>query len=363
MAEFPVPLDNLIAYVKTMHPEGGPLENVADAFAVSEQLDEQSDALLGYFVDQARRSGQPWSAIGAAMGVSKQAAQKRFVPAEPGHAADVLRLAADKPFSRFTDRAIRVLFAADYLAARPEGTTASAGGTPPLIGAAHLTAALMSEPEGFAAKAIHTAGLTTDQVYAAVATGPAPQRPNPDKAALPELAFDDSAKATFREALRWALRMGHNYIGTEHLLLGLLFAGGSVAESFTALGLSPQRAEELIKAQLTDYQARMQGQLAWMGRNGTASGPAGPGEAGELPSGGRIVCPALPGAAERGTSRSRGGIPHVYRHRNRRGHHHHRAHRARAAAITGTHSDGPTHRPPLPALFPSQAGTAPVVTL
>jgi hypothetical protein len=71
MAEFPVPLDNLIAYVKTLHPDGGPLENVSDAFAVSEQLDEQSDALLGYFVDQARRSGLSWSQIGAAMGVSK----------------------------------------------------------------------------------------------------------------------------------------------------------------------------------------------------------------------------------------------------------------------------------------------------
>ena len=35
MSEFPVPLDNLIAYVKTLHPDGGPLENVADAFAVS----------------------------------------------------------------------------------------------------------------------------------------------------------------------------------------------------------------------------------------------------------------------------------------------------------------------------------------
>ena len=56
MSEFPVPLDNLIAYVKTLHPGGGPLENVADAFAVSARLDEQSDALIGYFVDQARRS-------------------------------------------------------------------------------------------------------------------------------------------------------------------------------------------------------------------------------------------------------------------------------------------------------------------
>ena len=82
MTEFPVPLDNLIAYVKTLHPHGGPLDNVADAFAVSARLDEQSDALIGYFVDQARKSGASWSQIGAAMGVSKQAAQKRFVPAK-----------------------------------------------------------------------------------------------------------------------------------------------------------------------------------------------------------------------------------------------------------------------------------------
>lgn len=80
MAEFPVPLDNLISYVKALHPAGGPLENVSDAFAVSTQMDEQSDALIGYFVDQARRSGLSWSQIGGAMGVSKQAAQKRFVP-------------------------------------------------------------------------------------------------------------------------------------------------------------------------------------------------------------------------------------------------------------------------------------------
>ena len=63
MAEFPVPLDNLIAYVKTLHPSGGPLEKVSDAFTVSTQLDEQSDALIGYFVDQARRSGDRKSVV------------------------------------------------------------------------------------------------------------------------------------------------------------------------------------------------------------------------------------------------------------------------------------------------------------
>jgi hypothetical protein len=77
--QFPVPLDNLIAYVTTLHPAGSPLDNVSDAFTVSAQLDEQAGALIGYFVDQARKSGASWSQIGAAMGVSKQAAQKRFV--------------------------------------------------------------------------------------------------------------------------------------------------------------------------------------------------------------------------------------------------------------------------------------------
>ena len=103
MSEFPVPLDNLIAYVKALHPDGGPLENVADAFTVSARLDEQSDALIGYFVDQARRSGASWSQIGTAMGVSKQAAQKRFVPSK---AADVMA-GNPQPFSRFTPRAAR----------------------------------------------------------------------------------------------------------------------------------------------------------------------------------------------------------------------------------------------------------------
>jgi hypothetical protein len=291
MAEFPVPLDNLIAYVKTLHPEGGPLENVSDAFAVSERLNEQSDALLGYFVDQARRSGLPWSQIGAAMGVSKQAAQKRFVP---GQESILLREIGSsqiggKPFSRFTDRAIRVLFAADRLAATSTGTeqTKSAQHLP--IGAAELSAAFLSEPEGLAAKAIGKAGLTPEQVYAAVGTGPAPQLPNQDRASVTELTFDDSVKAAFREALRWALRMGHNYIGTEHLLLGVLFSGGPVAGAFSNLGLTPQRAEELITAELVDYVARLQGQLGSMGRNRPAP------EQGELRLRGGFVCFALHG--------------------------------------------------------------------
>jgi hypothetical protein len=239
MTEFPVPLDNLIAYVKAMRPDAGPLEHVSDAFTLSTQLDEQADALIGYFVDQARRSGASWNQIGGAMGVSKQAAQKRFVPTK---AADLMP-AGIGPFSRFTDRALRVLAAAGELAA------------PSPVGGVHLTAGLFCEPMGLAAKAIGAAGLTPEQVYAALGTGPAPADPDADKSALLDLSFDDDAEEALKGALRWALRLGHNYIGTEHLLLGVVFAGGQATDALGGLGLSPRRAEELITAELAAYQA------------------------------------------------------------------------------------------------------------
>jgi Clp amino terminal domain, pathogenicity island component len=237
-AEFPVPLDNLIAYVKMLHPHGGPLENVADAFEVSAQLDEQADALIGYFVDQARRSGASWSQIGSAMGVSKQAAQKRFVGATP-----------DGPdFTRFTQRAANVVTAAGRLAAADGGAT---------VIPAHLAAALLAEPQGIAALVITAAGLTAEQVYEAVGAGPATPGGNAKSSELTEVEFSPAGRAALKEALKVALRLGHNYIGTEHLLLGLLQAGGRVPEELTALGLTQELAEAQIVAKLAEIQARL----------------------------------------------------------------------------------------------------------
>jgi Clp amino terminal domain, pathogenicity island component len=245
MTEFPVPLDNLITYVKGLSPEGGPLENVSDAFAVSTQLDEQADALIGYFVDQARRTGLSWSQIGGAMGVSKQAAQKRFVPSAT-RIADLMPQSA-KPFSRFTARAARTLAAAGKLAA------------PGPMSSAHLAAALPTEPEGLAAKAIAVAGVAPQQLYAALGTGPAERAENTGSAELLDLSLDESAKAALKDALKSALRLGHNYIGTEHMLLGLLSGSGPVAEAFTALGLPPERAEQLITSEIAAYQEFQRG--------------------------------------------------------------------------------------------------------
>ena len=70
-------LDDLIAAIRKQHDD--PLDQLADAMVAADHLGEIADSLIGHFVDQARRAGASWTSIGASMGVSKQAAQKRFV--------------------------------------------------------------------------------------------------------------------------------------------------------------------------------------------------------------------------------------------------------------------------------------------
>src|SRR5258705_3885917 len=78
----PVRLDELIEAIKKVHPNA--LDQLSDAVIAADHLGEVADHLIGHFVDQARRSGASWTEIGKSMGVTKQAAQKRFVAKEPG---------------------------------------------------------------------------------------------------------------------------------------------------------------------------------------------------------------------------------------------------------------------------------------
>jgi ATP-dependent Clp protease ATP-binding subunit ClpC len=56
-----------------------------------------------------------------------------------------------------------------------------------------------------------------------------------------------------------ALRFRHNYIGTEHLLLGVIDAGGPAGDALTGLGLTPEAARELMAAEIADFQAARRG--------------------------------------------------------------------------------------------------------
>jgi hypothetical protein len=231
----PISLDNLISLVKAMHPDGGPLDHLTDAMAAAAQLEAQSDALIGHFVDQARRSGASWSQIGASMGVSKQAAQQRFVAR--WESAD---------FSRCSQRSRNVLAAA--------GQVAASGGAE-LVDTAHLAAGLLTEPDGIGAKVIHAVGLRDEQVLATLGVAAAPGG-DADAASLRQLRFTDAGRAALRETVKAALRLGHNYVGTEHLLLGILLGDSDAARALTGLGLTTERAEQGLAAELAAFQAR-----------------------------------------------------------------------------------------------------------
>src|SRR5215472_3876377 len=118
MSQPPVRLDELISYITST--DGTALDHVSAAVRISEQLGELADHLIGHFVDQARKTGASWTDIGQSMGVTKQAAQKRFVPKaadwpvppdEAGWQAALTEAFRD-PFSRFTPRAKHSISAA-----------------------------------------------------------------------------------------------------------------------------------------------------------------------------------------------------------------------------------------------------------
>lgn len=200
----PVRLDDLIDAITRVRAE--PLEQLTDAVLVAEHLGDVADHLVGHFVDQARRSGASWTAIGASMGVSKQAAQKRFVPKG---SSEPLVIDPDEGFGRFTPRARNVVVAAQEAAREARND---------LITPAHLVLGLLDEPEALAAKAIRAQGVKLEQVRER-ATAALP----PAADAVPELIpFDGEARRVLELTFREALRFGHNYIGTEHLLLALL---------------------------------------------------------------------------------------------------------------------------------------------
>ena len=197
---YPVRLDDLIDAIKKVHADA--LKQLSDAVLAADHLGELADHLIGHFVDQARRSGASWTDIGKSMGVSKQAAQKRFVPK-----AESTTLDPNQGFARFTDRARAVVVVAQNHA----HDAGNAEITP-----AHLLAALAADPTSLAMKVLESQG-----VDAAALRNAAPFPPRVED--VPVLVpFDGPSRKVLELTFREALRLGHNYIGTEHILLALL---------------------------------------------------------------------------------------------------------------------------------------------
>lgn len=200
----PPRLDDLIGAVAGAHAD--PLDRVTGAVQLAEELGDVADSLIGHFVDQARRDGASWSQIGRSMGMSKQAAQQRFVSRRP---TDVAPLDSSQGFSRFDTDARAAVIAAQERARQASNDS---------VGMAHLVLALVAATQSAAARAITAQGVDLQEVErVAFATLAPPATTVP--ALIP---FDPHTKAALERTFAEAQRTGAEHISSEHLLLAVL---------------------------------------------------------------------------------------------------------------------------------------------
>ncbi|MGW0788818.1 Clp protease N-terminal domain-containing protein [Streptomyces sp. NPDC002911] len=225
----PIRLDDLIAAIKETHPDT--LEQLSGAVVAADHLGEIADHLIGHFVDQARRSGASWTDIGRSMGVTRQAAQKRFVPKKPGEASD---LDPSQGFGQFDQQAKNVVMGANNEAHAARNDE---------VGVEHLVLGLLAEPDSLGAQVIAGQGVTLEAVREA-ATLALPAAADQ----VPELIpYDAGARKVLELTFREALRLGHHFIGTGHVVLAVLeFEGG--AGVLSGLGIDKDVASSDVTA-------------------------------------------------------------------------------------------------------------------
>jgi ATP-dependent Clp protease ATP-binding subunit ClpA len=198
----------------------GPLDRVTTAALLRDQLELIGDELIDHFVSEARQQGCSWAQIGEALGVTRQAAQQR-------HSALADRLTRgvlvdDGTFKRFTPKARTAVTNAQAAAqARRHG----------FIGTEHVLLGLFAAgDDNVAVKALGRLGAERAAVERLVDE----RTPAGDQTVTGHIPFTPLAKQALERALREALMLGHNYIGTEHIVLALHKVEGGVAAQVLA---------------------------------------------------------------------------------------------------------------------------------
>ncbi|HKD89787.1 MAG TPA: Clp protease N-terminal domain-containing protein [Streptosporangiaceae bacterium] len=269
----PPTLQELIETVRQDSSSDQPLDQLVAAAAAAAQLEETTDALLGYFVDRCRRDGRSWTEISAALGVTKQAVHKRFASAVATH---IVAATQAPTFERFTDRARHVM---------AESSQAAISLGDAFVGTEHVLLALFTEPAGIAGRTLAAMDVSEDAVRGAIraAGDRAPGTAEPSGQGVPSVPAGDAAlaaagaalaaagaagtpdagttppfsgpaKRVLRDALAVALELGHNYIGTEHLLLALYRNSDSLAaQILTQAGASESTARAHVEDMLRGY--------------------------------------------------------------------------------------------------------------
>src|ERR1700750_2902037 len=162
-------------------------------------------------------------------------------------------------FERFTDRARRVVVLAQEEARMLNHN---------YIGTEHILLGLIHEGEGVAAKALESLGISLEAVRQQVEEiiGQGQQAPSG------HIPFTPRAKKVLELSLREALQLGHNYIGTEHILLGLIREGdGVAAQVLVKLGADLNRVRQQVIQLLHGYQGKEPASAATAGAESAPS--------------------------------------------------------------------------------------------
>ena len=176
-------------------------------------------------------------------------------------------------FERFTDRARRVV-----VLAQEEARLLNHN----YIGTEHILLGLIHEGEGVAAKALESLGISLEAVRSQVEEIIGQGGSSPSG----HIPFTPRAKKVLELSLREALQLGHNYIGTEHILLGLIREGeGVAAQVLVKLGADLSRVRQQVIQLLSGYSGSGQGEGSESGKE-TVGGSS---ERGEGSQGGSAI--------------------------------------------------------------------------
>lgn len=220
-----IKIADLIAGVYDDLPDADALARVGEARRRSQALADLGDQLVDHYVREAKLAGATWAQIGEALGLEDHAAAERH---------------GTNPFERFT-RLSRDSIVQAQEAARTHGHDH--------IGTGHLLLGLLAAQQGLAYE-ILTGAATEPTVRARTEEAIAPEGADAPQGNIP---FADESRTAIKQAVRAASDLGHDWVGTEHLLLALIRTAESpAAHVLRTLGLTPETLQTTIATRTAD---------------------------------------------------------------------------------------------------------------
>ncbi len=230
MSPLNLSLADLINHLDEELPDATDLARIREARLRSEALHYLGDQLVSHYVGEAKHSGASWSEIGDALGVSKQAAQQRHT-----------RIT----FGRYTDLARHSIVLAQEAARTYKHA---------VIGTEHMLLGLLGEPRGLAYQVL-VAKTESEQCIRDAIEEAMP--PAGRKAPRGHIEFGPQSKRAIEQAIRAAADLGHDWVGTEHALLGLIRVEQSpAAQILRNLGFGSDELHETVRTETANAAAR-----------------------------------------------------------------------------------------------------------